>query len=228
MTDLNLIDKYLLLALDDEKGKFNSGPFALTYGLSGAIFLELSLRECITIVDKKVVVNNFKRIDDAFLNKYLDVLKNSNKERSLKYWIQKFGNKERDIKKETLDKLISKGILAKREQKFLWVFNNDKFPTVNSKPENTLRKRLYEIVELHKKPTLEELMLVSLINTCNMDRIVYGKERYKKCKKNIKAIISDPDNNMLSTTIKEIHTQITAMIVVMISASVAATTAASS
>lgn len=43
MTDLNLIDKFLLLALDDEKGKFNSGPFALTYGLSGAIFLELSL-----------------------------------------------------------------------------------------------------------------------------------------------------------------------------------------
>lgn len=151
MTDLNLIDKFLLLALDDEKGKFNSGPFTLTYGLSGAIFLELSLKECISIVDKKVVVNNFKRIDDTFLNKYLDLIKNSNRERSLKYWIQKLGNKERDIKKEILNKLISKGILAKREQKFLWVFNNDKFPTVNSKPENTLRKRLYEIVEFHKK-----------------------------------------------------------------------------
>ncbi|UAM98900.1 hypothetical protein K8354_03510 [Polaribacter litorisediminis] len=61
-----------------------------------------------------------------------------------------------------------------------------------------------------------------------MDRIVFGKERYKKCKKNIKAIISDTESNMLSTTIKEIHTQITAMIVVMISASIAATTAASS
>ena len=55
MTDLNLIDKFLLLALDDEKGKFNSGPFALTFGLSWAIFLELSLRESISIVDKKVV-----------------------------------------------------------------------------------------------------------------------------------------------------------------------------
>jgi len=228
MTDLNLIDKFLLLALDDEKGKFNSGPFTLTYGLSGAIFLELSLKECISVVDKKVVVNNFKRIDDTFLNKYLDLIKNSNRERSLKYWIQKLGNKERDIKKEILNKLISKGILAKREQKFLWVFNNDKFPTVNSKPENTLRKRLYEIVEFHKKPTLEELMLVSLINTCNMDRIVYGKERFKKCKKNIKAIVSDTENKILSTTIKDIHTQITAMIVVMMSASIAATTAASS
>jgi hypothetical protein len=228
MSDLNLVDKFLLLALDDEKGKFNSGPFALTYGFSGAIFLELSLRESISIVDKKVVVNNFKRIDDTFLNKYLEILKNVNKERSLKYWIQKFGNKERDIKKETLDKLIKKGILAKREEKFLWVFNNNKFPTINSKPENTLRKRLYEIIELHKTPTLDELMLVSLIDTCNMNRIVYGKERYKKCKKNIKTIISDAENSVLSTTIKEVHTQITAMIVVIMSASIAATAAASS
>lgn len=227
MTDLNLIDKFLLLVLDDEKGSFNSGPFSLTYGFAGAILLELSLRECIDIVDKKVVVHNLKRIDDAFLNTYLDILKNAKKERSLKYWIQKFGNKERDIKKETLDKLITKGILAKREQKFLWIFNNDKFPTVNSKPENTLRKKLYEIVALHKKPALEELMLISLIDTCNLNRIVYGKERYKKCKKNIKTIIADTENNMLSTTIKEIHTQITAMIVVMMSASIAATTAAS-
>lgn len=61
-----------------------------------------------------------------------------------------------------------------------------------------------------------------------MDRIVYGKERFKKCKKNIKAIVSDTENKILSTTIKEIHTQITAMIVVMMSASIAATTAASS
>lgn len=228
MTDLNLIDKFLLLALDDEKGKFNSGPFSLTYGFAGAIFLELSLRECISIVDKKVVVNKIKRIDDAFLNTYLDFIKNSNKLRSLKFWIQKFGNKEREIKKETLNKLVAKGILVKREQKFLWVFNNDKFPTVNSKPENALRKRLYEIIELHKKPTLDELMLVSLIDTCNMNRIVYGKERYKKCKKNIKSIIKDTENSILNTTIKEVHTQITAMIVVMISASIAATTAASS
>lgn len=225
MIDLNLIDKFLLLALDDEKGNFNSGPFALTYGFAGAIFLELSLRECITIVDKKVVVNNLIRIDDAFLNKFFDVLKNSKKERSLKYWIQKFGNKERDIKKETLDKLIAKGILAKREQKFLWVFNNDKFPTINSKPENTLRRRLYEIVEIYKKPTLDELMLVSLIDTCDLNRIVYGKVRYKKCKKNIKTIISDAENSVLSTTIKEVHTQITAMIVVVLSASIAASAA---
>lgn len=224
MIDLNLVDKLLLLALDDEKGAFVSGPFALTYGFAGAILLELSLKDCIKIIDKKVVVNNFKRIDDPFLDHYLEQLKISKKERSLKYWIQKFGNKERSIKKEILDKLILKGILAKREQKILWVFNNDKFPTVNSKPENTLRKRLYEIIEFSKKPALDELMLISLIDTCDLNRIVYSKDRAKRCKDSIKTIIDDAKNsNAISATIKEVHEVILAMLVVIISSSIATT-----
>jgi hypothetical protein len=229
MIDLNLVDKLLLLALDDEKGTFVSEPFALTYGLAGAILLELSLKECIKIVDKKVVVNNFRRIDDPLLDSYLQLLMNSKKERSLKFWIQKFGNKERAIKKEILDKLILKGILDKREQKILWVFNNDKFPTVNAKPENILRKRLYEIIEFNKKPTLDELMLISLIDTCDLNRIVYGKDRAKRCKDSIKTIIVDAKNSSaISATIKEVHEVILAMLVVIISSSIAATTVTNS
>lgn len=227
MIDLNLVDKLLLLALDDEKGTFVSEPFALTYGLAGAILLELSLKGCIKIVDKKVVVNNLKRIDDSLLDSYLELLISSKKERSLKFWVQKFGNKERLIKKDILDKLILKGILTKKEQKILWVFNNDKFPAINSKPENTLRKRLCDIIEFNKKPTLDELMLISLIDTCNLNRIVYGKDRAKRCKDSIKTIKGDAKNSLvISATIKEVHEVILAMLVVFISSSIAATTAA--
>ncbi|MBO3116970.1 GPP34 family phosphoprotein [Winogradskyella sp. DF17] len=229
MIDLNLADKMLLLALDDEKGTFVSGPFALTYGLAGAILLELSLKESIKIVNKKVVVNSSERLDDVLLERYLELLRTSKKERSLKYWIEKLGNKERAIKKEILDKLILKGILVKREQKFLWVFNNDKFPTVNAKPEHVLRKRLYELIESNTKPTLEELMLISLIDTCDLNKTVYGKDRAKRCKDNIKRVIADAKNSLvISTTIKEVHDVILTMLVVVMTSSIAATTAASS
>lgn len=228
MVALNLVDKLLLLALDDEKGTFVSGPFALTYGLAGAILFELSLKECIKIVNKRVVVNNLKRTDDPFLDSYLQLLRSSKKERTLKFWIEKLGNKERAIKKEILDKLILEGILTKREEKFLWVFNNDKFPTVNSKPENILRNRLYEIIEFNKKPTFLELMLISLIDTCNLNRVVYGKDRAKRCKDIIKTVMADAKNNLvISATIKEVHEVILAMLVVVISSSIAATTATS-
>ena len=221
--ELILVDKFLLLALDDDKGTFASEPFAMTYGLAGAILLELSLKECISIVDKKVIINNQKRTSDVFLGTYLELMAKTKKTRKLMHWIQSFGNKERVIRKEVLNKLIVKGILTKREEKILWVFNNDKYLTVNSKPENTLRRRLYDIVEFGKIPEIDELMLISLIDTCKLNRIVYGKERAKKCKDSIKVIIENSKNHkVISATIKEVHDTILAMIVVMFTASTTA------
>ena len=226
--ELNLVDKFLLLALDDDKGTFISEPFAMTYGLAGAILLELSLLERISIENKKVVLKSSKRIGDSLLNTYLELITNSKKNRSLMHWVQTFGNKERAIKKEILDKLILKGVLTKREKKFLWVFNNDKFPTVNSKPENTLRKRLYEIIEHGKTPTADDLMLISLIDTCRMNRSVYGKERAKKSKDAIKNLIEDAKNSKtISATIKEIHDIILVMITTIITSSIVASTMSS-
>ena len=222
--ELNLVDKFILLALDDDKGTFAREPFALTYGLAGAILLELSFKEYISIVDKKVVLRSHKRIGDPFLDTCLENLAKSKRNKSLSYWIQSFGNKERSLKKEILDKLIRKGILSKREEKFLWVFNNDKFPTVNSKPENALRKRLFEILEQHSKPEVDELMLISLIDTCKLNRFVYGKERAKKIKDRIKDVLKEAESSsLISDTIKEVQITILAMIVVLITTTTAAT-----
>lgn len=226
--ELNLIDKLLLLALDDEKGTFASEPFALTYGLAGAILLELSFKESIIIIDKKVKVNKRTHIGNKVLDTYFRMIVESKKERSLTYWIQTFGNKERAIKKESLDKLIVAGILAKREEKFLWVFNNDKYPTTNPKPENALRKRLYSIIENNRKPETDEFMLISLIDTCKLNRVVYGKQRAKNCKQRIKEVMKNAKNSSdISATVNEVQTVILAMIMAVISATMVATTMSS-
>lgn len=59
---MNLVDKLILLALDDDKGTFAAQPIALQYGLAGAVILELFLQERIKIVDKKVIIKNRTRI----------------------------------------------------------------------------------------------------------------------------------------------------------------------
>ncbi|MFT4849175.1 MAG: Golgi phosphoprotein 3 [Sediminicola sp.] len=220
--ELNLVDKFVLLALDDDKGTFAQEPFALTYGLAGAILLELSFKEYISIVDKKVVLTSHKRIGDPFLDSCLERLTKSKKNKSLNYWVQTFGNEERSIKKEILEKLIRKGILNKREEKFLWFFNNDKFPTLNSKPENALRKRLFETLEHHGRPEVDQLMLISLIDTCKLNSFVYGKERAKKIKDRIKDVLKEAENNsLISDTIKEVQITILAMIVMLITTTTA-------
>jgi len=214
--DLNLIDKLTLLALDDDKGTFITSPLYFTYSIAGAILLELNLRNKIEIRDKKVIVKSKSRIGEPLLDKFLEHIMNSRKQKSLQHWVQTFGNKEREIKKETLNKLMSNGILTKKEDKFLWVIPNNKYPTKNTIPENDLRRRLESILEQDKIPEVEEIMLLSLIETCNLTRGVFGKEKAKLYKKKIKTLVDSAlSSNLISTTVKEVHQIIMAMLIVL-------------
>jgi len=219
--ELNLIDKLTLLALDDEKGTFLTSSPYFTYGIAGAVLLNLTLQNKIDIVNKKVIVVDRTHTKDSLLNQFLDKIINSKKQRSLNHWIQTIANKERDIKKETLKKLMAQGILTQREDKILWVIPNTKYPAKNVIPENELKRRLHAVVKRHKSPELDDIMLLSLIDACNLIRGVFGKENTKLYKKNIKTLVeSTLSSKAISSTVKEVHDLIVTMIVVLMSSTI--------
>lgn len=224
--NLNLVDRLTLLALDDEKGSFVADSLTFAYGLAGAVILELSLQEMIEIKEKKIEVNSHKNCNDVLLDHFLDLIRNSKKKRDLQSWVQIIGEKLSYIKEETLKKLIDEGILVQKEEKILWVFSNDKYPTINAKPENELRKRLNDILLNDRSLDLKESMLISLIDMCSLNKEVYGKERAKQYKKKIKTIIENAKlSSELGKAIQEIHDALLFVIVLMITASTATTTA---
>lgn len=213
--ELNLIDELTLLALDDEKGIFISEPIHFRYGLSGAIMLELALRNKIEIVDKKVIVKSKVNIGDELLDTYLNLIIESKKEKSLNKWIQIIGSKEKKIKTETVNKLIKKGLLTKKEGKILWVININKYPAQNSLPENKLRKRLNDIIENGKKPKINEIMLISLIDSCNLVKEVFGTEKSNIIKIKIKDIIENSEiSQQINQSVKEVYDQIATIVIV--------------
>ncbi|WP_282125766.1 GOLPH3/VPS74 family protein [Marinifilum flexuosum] len=198
--NLNLVDQLTLLALDDEKGSFIADSFSFAYGLAGAVILELSLQERIVVEGKKLKVKSTQTCGDALLDHFLNKISGSKKERSIQTWVETIGEKFSYIKDETLAKLIGGGILKKEEKKILWIFNVDKFPAKNAKPENLLRKRLNDILLNDCDVEMQEIMLISLIDMCELNSEVYGKERAKEYKKKIKEII---EKGQLSTSIRK-------------------------
>ncbi|NOU59138.1 GOLPH3/VPS74 family protein [Marinifilum caeruleilacunae] len=226
--NLNLVDQLTLLALDDEKGSFVADSFSFAYGLAGAIILELSLQDRIEIVGKKIKVRSKESCNNALLDYFLDKMSNSKKERSIQTWVENIGEKVSYIKEETVDKLILEGILRREEKKILWIFSVDKFPAENAKPENLLRKRLNHILLNDKDVNMHEIMLISLIDMCELNNEVYGKQRAKEYKKKIKAIIEKGQlSSEIGKAVKEIHDALMAVIVVLITTT-AVTTSISS
>ena len=215
--DLNLLDKLFLLALDDEKGTFVSDSEVFGYCIAGAILFELSIKERIQIVENKVKIVNKEKLNDEVLDYCLEIISDSKKSRKVNHWIETIGYKEGSLRKKVLNKLISLEILEEKENKILWVFTIKKHPTKNVLPENILRKRLNDIIVNKTKAELDEIMIISLVDSCGLNKEVYGKEMAKIKDEEIKSIIknyqfADTTGNL----IKELHDEIIAVLLLTI------------
>lgn len=215
--ELNLVDKLVLLALDDEKGTFVSDAMVFGYCMAGAALFELSMRTHIHVAENKVKLTNKAPLGDDALDYCLELISSSSKERTIRYWIEKLGNRERELRKRVLDKLVALEILEQQENKVLWVFTTKKYPTKNELPENIVRKRLHDIVVNESKAEVDEIMIISLVNACKLNKEVYGKEIAKREDKKIKGLVKDyPFADTTGKLIKELHDTITAVLVMLI------------
>lgn len=205
--ELNLIEEFLLIALDDDKGRFVTNSTHLHMGFAGAILLELALREKINIVNERVVL-----VDDAYekemvINKTIDFIKSSDKDRKIKYWVHKLSNSARQMKEDTLSGLMNKGILGKEDSKILWIIPNTKYPTQNLTPENKVRQRLHNVMFKGEKANPRDVMLLSLIDVSQLTKEAFrDKEEYKIVKNKIKAISQDIEiSQAVNRTIRDIQ-----------------------
>jgi Golgi phosphoprotein 3 len=122
---LNLIEEFLLIALDDEKGEFVIDSTHLNFGLAGAILLEMALKEKVDISGE-----NLKLIHDEYevemvINKVIDQIK-AKPGKKVKDWIEILAKQANELKQDTLFRLQNKGILRKEEHKILWVIPKTK------------------------------------------------------------------------------------------------------
>ena len=189
---LKLMEELLLLALDDEKGKIlSSSSCALPYGLRGALLLELFLAEKIDIVDKKIVVIDKSNTGNEVLDNGLNIIDTYHKQKTVKFWITKLTSQMKELRKDLLNELITKGILEQQDKKVLWVIPATRYPTKNPVIENRVRKRIIGIVLHDEELDERSSMLISLINACELIKEVFPKDNLKDAKKKIKTIIQD-------------------------------------
>ena len=223
--ELNLIDQLTLLALDDEKGTFLADSTSYSYAIAGAVIMELALEERIDLSGEKVVLKDRNKTGDKIIDTYFEIILQTEKEKKIKSWVERIGNKADKIKRDTIDKLINNRILEKKEDKILWIFSYNKYPTQNPRPENQLRSRLYDIIVNSHRPELKEMMLLNLIESCSLGKEVFGKEQAKTFKKKLKSINEyDHLAGEVNKSVKEICDTINAMLVIMIATTVATTT----
>ncbi len=220
--NLDLLEEYLLIALDDSKGQFVIDSTHLHYGFAGAILLELALREKISISGEYVRVNDSSAVTEVALNKALEYIEEKAKSTKVKDVINGLAKQANDLKQDVLQRLINKGILKKEEHKILWLIPNNKYPASDMTPENKVRERIKAVMLYGAKSEPRDVMLLSLIDVSDLTKEAFrDKEDYKKVKEKIKEVTQDVKiSGAINKSIREIQ----AAIMITIMASVVVTT----
>ena len=220
--ELTLIEDFLLISLDDEKGSFILDTTYVNNGLAGAVMLELALNGKIELRDNFIHLKNGDPIDDLILDQTIQAIKNEKKDKKVGFWIGALNANASDIKNVTLKKLTDKGIISKQKGKTLWVFSYNKYPTKDALPENEVRSRLNNIVLNKMEPTPKCLMLLNLIDVCELSFEVYRTKDVRKAAKNKIRELTKSSGDITDQTTLEVQT---AIIAATMSAVIASTTA---
>lgn len=209
--ELNLIEKFILLTLDKKKGKFLIDSLSLNYGIAGAILLEMSELNKISIANKKLLLSDVKLTHYKIIDACIKLIQNSKKPRNAKYWINKIGNKSSVFKKTILIELNSKNIIKIDNRAYmLGLFNIKRYVLLDTKPIDEIKNTLKRIVLENEKADLENVLLLSLMNSCKLTRILFtNKNEHKAANKRIKELSHNIEiSDAVGKTLKEIQTAV--------------------
>lgn len=189
--ELNLTQKFLLLALHPEKPRYIISETALNAGLIGAILLDLTAEEKIELVQKRIKVSRSLSSLSPTHKWVLEKIAHARKERKTKTWIGLLSQKSRQFRHLILEDLSKKRLVTIEHKRFLFI-PYIKAALRRKDVQKEIITDLKQILSASKPINVEYSSLLGLIDACKMHKILASdKAEIKKIKQQLKAFMAD-------------------------------------
>lgn len=213
--ELNIIQKFLLLAQHPTKGIFNVSGIHLSYGIVGAALLELAQVEKISIEGDKLVVKDDRGIDNPILLEVLRKISVSKKKRKVRHWLMKLSRQAHVYKWDILKKLEETRLIRIEQKKFLGFIPYKRHYLIDRRSQSKLIEQVKKNISMKGNASDEDLVILGLIEACKMHRIIArDRSELKRIRKELKIIIKEsPIAETLDSTIKQVQAAIMSAII---------------
>jgi len=212
--ELNLTEKFLLLALHPEKPRYIISEAALNAGLIGAILLDLTAEGKIELVQKKINVSRSHASSLSPAHKWaLEKIAHARKERKAKTWISLLAQRSRRFRHLILEELSKKRLVTIEHKRFLFI-PYIKASLRRKDAQKEIITDLKHILSASKLVNAEYSSLLGLVDACKMHKIMASdKAEIKKIKQQLKTVVAnDTIMGDVSAVIKETQAAIAAAI----------------
>ncbi len=207
-------EQFISLSLNPDTGRYLVLGNYLTYGLVGAILMDLSLERKISIEDHIIIAaKDSSPTGNTASDRMFKTIAESSRQRNIKIWVRRLGNKSARYRKEMQKYFVRNGILKVENKRFIGISYKLHYIARPGFRINLIN-RYKEIILYNKIPEEHEMMVLGLIYACKMHKVISkgGPERRNVRKKLVEIIRSNAFATDISKAIMEIQTEITASI----------------
>ena len=103
--------------------------------------------------------------------------------------------------------LVSRGVLEKRGEKFLWIFRREKYSLASDSDLTAVKVRIERIIKNPESvPSGHDVIIISLMDCAGLSDSIFTRDELKTCSKRIRDVSKmDLIARSLSDTIARLH-----------------------
>ncbi len=166
---LRFAEEVMLLLLDDEGERFLRVPdWSLRYALGGAVLMDLAMEDRIDTDLEKLMLVDATPLGDDILDPVLAEIAAEKETHPPRFWVERAGAHSQEIRAAAIERLIGRGILERREGRFLWVFRSRRYPVVDGTAEREVKLRILELLFSDMIPTPRDVVIICLADACGI------------------------------------------------------------
>jgi len=186
---LRFAEEIMLLLLDDEEERFTRVPdWSLRYALGGAVLMDLALEDRIDTDLEKLILVDPTPLDDDIVDPVLADIAGHEQQRDARFWVERASATADDIRESAIDRLVERGILERREDRFLWVFRSRRYPVVDGTAEQEVKLRIMELLFSDMIPMPRDVVIICLADACGIFGELLSKREVKHVRPRIDTI----------------------------------------
>jgi golgi phosphoprotein 3 len=185
---LNLSEKVFILSLNDENGAVHrSAAIYLPYIIAGALLADLTLLGKIHLdQDKQLSVVSSQPCEEPILDFAFQAILKKDRPHGMPYWIDHFSVKPQAIQEKIITSLTEKGIVTQEKKRILWVVPTQVYPIHNASAKYAIKLQLREMILTDVEPDSRGIILLGLMDTCNLLDLIFTKDERKAAVRKIK------------------------------------------
>lgn len=186
---LRFAEEIILLLLHDENGKFAGVPdWSVRYALGGGVLMDLALENRIDTDPEKLFLIDATPVGDALLDPLLADIAAAEETHDARYWVEYATRSADEIRELALNRLVEKGILERRDEHFLWVFESRRYPVIDDKQEREVKLRIMEVLFSDAVPDPRDVVIIALAHACGLFKELLSKRELEQAMDRIEQV----------------------------------------